>query len=499
MSSPASRPLVFVATFLLAAALTLPAAAAPVTPPVLTLEECIARAMKQNFDLQLQGYETANAKESLIVSEANFDPTLTLSTSRSVSQSDGATTTLVGTRSELNDTRLGVSQKITSGATVNVSGSLDRSETNNTFSTLNPAYNSDVSVSISQPLLKNAGTTVNRAAIRRAEIGVTRAGLDYQGRLLQVVRDTENAYYNLVFAREQLKVRSSSLALAEKLYEENQTRKTTGVATDLDVLQAEVGVANARRNVLDAEKTVSDREDALLDLIGQFEFGTVLGEVALPDVNPQIPSFDQSIALARDNQPDYLSAISSIQQLELDVVTAKSASRPSVDLGGSVGYNARDSSSNRALNRLPDGDGYAWQVDLSVSVPWGMRSDRARHRIAQNNLHREQARLQQVEQSLVVQVRAAVRAVETNLESVQISAKATELSARQYELEKARFDAGLSTSRLVLEAQDLLEQARVSELQARVNLRTAIAELQRLEGSSLARYNIVADDRVATR
>jgi hypothetical protein len=46
---------------------------------------------------------------------------------------------------------------------------------------------------------------------------------------------------------------------------------------------------------------------------------------------------------------------------------------------------------------------------------------------------------------------------------------------------------------------DLLEQARVSELQARVNLRTAIAELQRLEGSSLARYNIVADARVATR
>jgi hypothetical protein len=111
-------------------------------------------------------------------------------------------------------------------------------------------------LAVKQPLLKNAGLTVNRANINRAELGVTRANLDYQSRLLQVVRDTENAYYNLVFAREQLKVRNSSLELAARLYEENQTRKTTGVATDLDVLQAEVGVANARRNVIDAEKTV---------------------------------------------------------------------------------------------------------------------------------------------------------------------------------------------------------------------------------------------------
>jgi outer membrane protein len=89
-----------------------------------------------------------------------------------------------------------------------------------------------------------------------------------------------------------------------------------------------------------------------------------------------------------------------------------------------------------------------------------------------------------------VQVRAAVRSVETNLESVVISTKATELSVKKYELEKARFDAGLSTARLVLQAQDDLEASRLSELQAKVTLRNAIAELHRLEGSSLTKYNI---------
>jgi outer membrane protein TolC len=73
---------------------------------------------------------------------------------------------------------------------------------------------------------------------------------------------------------------------------------------------------------------------------------------------------------------------------------------------------------------------------------------------------------------------------------VKIAAQARELSTKQYELEKAKFDAGLSTSRRVLEAQNDLETARVNELQSRVSLRTSLAALHRIEGSSLQRYGV---------
>jgi outer membrane protein TolC len=98
--------------------------------------------------------------------------------------------------------------------------------------------------------------------------------------------------------------------------------------------------------------------------------------------------------------------------------------------------------------------------------------------------------LQQLDQTLLVNVRSSVRAVETNIVAVEIAGKATELSQKQYELQKARFDAGLSTSRLVLQAQDDLEAARVNELQSKVSLRVALAELNRIDGSSLERYRI---------
>ena len=120
-------------------------------------------------------------------------------------------------------------------------------------------------------------------------------------------------------------------------------------------------------------------------------------------------------------------------------------------------------------------------------MPWGFRGDKAGYRQSLATLNREEARLHQIEQSIEVQVRSAVRSVETNLESVKI---ASELSQKQYELEKARFDAGLSTSRRVLEAQNDLETNRVNELQARVTLHSAIAALHRIEGSSLQRYSV---------
>ena len=73
---------------------------------------------------------------------------------------------------------------------------------------------------------------------------------------------------------------------------------------------------------------------------------------------------------------------------------------------------------------------------------------------------------------------------------MKIAGQATELSRRQYEMEKARFDAGVSTAYRVLESQTDLEKARVSEVESRVNLRVAVADLQQIEGSSLARFKV---------
>ena len=206
-------------------------------------------------------------------------------------------------------------------------------------------------------------------------------------------------------------------------------------------------------------------------------------------------SFERSYALALENAPDYASNKVLAEQLKLDLAVAKNNRLPTLDLGAAVGHNGDDrDNAGGAFNSATSGESYNWQVDLTLSMPWGLRAERARYRQALASLNRQELFIQQLDQSLLLQVRSAVRAVETNRETVAVSTLATELSRKQFETEKARYEAGLSTYRFVEDSRQDLDTARVNELLAKVNLRIALAELARLEASSLERYKVKLEE-----
>ncbi len=477
-------------------------AAAPVAPAApsgasLTLEECVQRALQHGFDIEIQRYNPSMAKDSVDIARGGFDPTISLNGMQSHSNT-GPVEGGLGIKNDARNASLSVNELLQTGTTVNVSTELSRSATN-PYSPLvngfyNPIYNSDLTVTVTQPLLRGAGTAVTTAALNRAKIGLTRAGFDFRAQVLNIVQQTETDYYNLVYAREQLRVYLVSLDLANQLLEEAQAKKTVGTATDVDVLQAQVGVANARSNVISAEKSVKDTADALLALVGRFELDTALGATRFEDFNGQLPLVESSYQLALHHQPDYISAQMQLDQMRLDLAVAKNALQPTVNLDGVVGFNGLRGSSSDAFNSMANRDNNSWQVDLTVTYPWGRVSDKARYRQSLSTLNQQTLTVRQLEQSILVQVRSAVGAVATNAEKVKIAALAAEFSAREYDLENARFSAGLVTSRDVLQTQSDLENARVAELQSRITLQNSISALHRLEGSSLERYHITLPD-----
>jgi outer membrane protein len=465
----------------------------------LTLEDAIALALKKNFDLQIQSYAVASAKDTVAVQQAGFDPTLTASVRRNVSQSASTTNRLDGTATtgpRSDGTTMSVGATLPKLAATNgsltVATNVSRSATNSVNSLVNPSFTQGVSATLNQPLLNGAGSHMATAALNRAKLGLNIANIAYKSRVLTVISDTENAYYNLVAARESLRIRQLTLEYNKKLLEENQARRSTGVATDLDVLSADYGVANARRSLVQAEQTVRDAEDRLLNIINLPEFEKSIGPVSFAEYAAGKPSFAASYKMARDFYPDALSAEETIKQLKIDLETARRNQQPDLNLTASLGYTARATNAGygQAISNLPNDHGNNWALGLNYSMPWGNHAERARYRTAQSNLTSRKTQLEQLEQTLLVNVRAAVRAVETNIEAVGIAEKATLLALKQYEQQKARYDAGLSTSRLVLLAQDDLENARFQELSARVALRRAAAELHRLEGSSFERFKV---------
>ncbi|HEY8993864.1 MAG TPA: TolC family protein [Lacunisphaera sp.] len=479
------HPARFAATLIasLLALCSLPAQDVAPATSELTLEQCINRALRKNFSLEIGRYAPEIAQDAIIVAKGAYEPLVSVTGATGRDSSPGV-------ESKSSNVRVGVSQRLYTGTTVSASSRLDRNSSDPAIRALNPAYDADLTLSVRQSLLAGAGVAVNRAGIHRAEIGLQRAKLDYRSQVLDVIQRTENAYFNLAYAREQLGVRNFSLGLAQKLYDEAKTRHGVGVATELDELQAQVGVANARRGVILSEQIVKDSQDDLLALIGQFELDAPLGTVRFSEISEATPVFASSYEMAKQNQPDYLSSQAAIDQLRLDLKLAKDAARPDLTVGAALGLSGTNGSGSDAFNDALDRQSHSWQVDFAFNYPWGLKADKARERQSLAALNREQTRLRQTEQSIELDVRSAVRSVETNLESVKIASLASALSQKQYELENAKFQAGLSTSRRVLEAQDDLETARVSELQAKVSLHTAIAALHRIEGSSLKRYAV---------
>ncbi|MEO6246869.1 MAG: TolC family protein [Opitutaceae bacterium] len=497
MPRPLVRALLVLTLSLPALGQTPPPAAAP--GATFKLEDAIGLALKKNFDLQVQAYTVENAKDAIAIQEAAFDPTINAAFRRNVSQSASTTSRLdgtasVGPRSDNTTLTFGTTLpriSATNGS-LSLNANLSRAASNSNNALVNPSFGNGVSANLNQPLLNGAGRFNATAALQRSKLGLNIASIAYTSRVLTLISDTENAYLNLVAARETLRIRQLTFDYNQKLFEENQARRSTGVATDLDVLTAEVGVANARRGIVQAEQSVADAEDRLLNLINLPNFEAKVGAVEFSEYSGGSPNFAVSYKRARDYYPDTLSIEESIKQLEIDLEVARRNKLPNLDLSAGLGYTARTTNEGyeQAISNLPNDHGNNWNLGLTFSTPWGRHADKARYRTAQTSLLSRKAQLEQLEQSLLVNVRTAVRAVETNIHTVEIAAKASQLALKQYEQQKARFDAGLSTSRLVLLSQDDLENSRFQELSARLALRRAAAELGRLEGTSIQRFRV---------
>jgi outer membrane protein TolC len=467
--------------------------------PPLTLGECIRRALARGFDMELQGHDVAIAREDLPIAQSLFDPVISAGTARSTDQTGhrAATPDLYSTGV---GSQIGITQRLKTGTTVTLGSRLDRFASNQPRTIINGStlettanslsYTSGLTLDISQPLLKGFGG-VNRIPIRQAEISADIAKRSYEDRALDVVQRTEAAYYLLTGARDQLSVFNTSQQLAERLLREADARHTAGMATKLDILEAQVGIANAKLNVLQAENAVRASEDQLLAMIGRFELDTPIGATRVDDVSSDVsPTVDASYALALEHQPALRNARLGLQLSRLQLELAQDDLKPSVDLDLTLGLTGDDQRRSRAFSNAFEPERSAWQAGFTITYPLGRAGEKARFRQATHAVSRDELLVHQLEQDVLVAIRAAVRTVQTSQESVRLAALASNLAKEQYDAERIRYRSGLSTSRRVLEVQKDLEAARVAQLQAKLDLRTALSALYRIEGSSLDHYGI---------
>jgi len=466
-------------------------AAAPSGP--LSLEKAIDRTLLHNLGLTVTRLDALRSLDSVEVSMAVFDPDLSWTNRLGGSRPIG-----VNPAVRVHDSDVALSQKFTWGGTLSVGAGLTRTWGDSGALATASLYDVGSNVAYTQPLLAGGWRAVNLSALISARQTAARSRLALRAASLDLIRDTEVAYWSLAGARTLVSLRETSLRSAESLLAQIRAKRSLGDATVLEELQAEADVSSQRVAVLNSRQSLDNAEMALRRLLGQGDAAAVEQALLVQDLPtsavaaPQV--FSGWIRTVADFDFGTAIQLSNIAQAEAGVAQAEQNDHPSLDLSlGSSRYGAGGAGVSGGYDNYRQQSGWNNYAELKLSFPLGFRESEANLRSAYRARRQAELRLADVRQNLVFNARASWRELEAARARVDAATSSLELQRKSYEGERARYDAGQSDVLRVLQAQAALDSAQLNWVQAHLDARAASAKVARLDGSILSRHGFTMD------
>lgn len=450
------------------------------TQATLNIETCRALALQNNLDLQVQLISPLIAATSITEEEARFEAALVGNVG--FTKTDTPTsTTLAGSQVEAWDTSAGLRIPLRTGGEINVTIPTSSVETNNQFSTLNPAYSADTVASISQPLLRGAGVRTNTHAIRiaRYQTGISEARTRLE--VIRVLASVDRVYWRLYAARQALEVRRAEYELALAQLERARRRVDAGDAPEVEVLRAEAGVAERLEGIILADNFLRDRERDLKRIMNSATLEMDGPTVVIPDTLPRPVPFEVDaqplIQVALDQRMEMLELELQLASEASSVDFARNQALPFLAVEYTYNINGLGSTYNDAFDLMFDKSFEDHRVGLRLEVPLGNEAAEARlHRAILSRLQ-TLATVELREAQISQEVLNAVDQLESNWQRVVAASRSVMLAARTLEAEQRQFDLGLLTSTDVLDAQARLAAARLSEIEALAEYEIARVDL----------------------
>ena len=481
----------------------------PTVPPVaqagtsvqrMSIDDAVAMALEQNLDLQVQRINPQLRDLDIAGFRANYTPNFT-TTMNLVDQTQPPASLLAGNESQITTGRstldFGVNQLTPwYGGSYNVQWTNGRTTTNNIYTSFDPQFTGNIAASYRQPLLRNFKIDGVRQQLLVSQKNREIADTQLQQSIANTVRSVRNAFYDLMYAIGNLAVQRQSLQLAQQSLKDNRARVEIGTMAPLDIVQAEAEVATREEAVIIAEAAIDRQQDAVRALVfnpKQPDFWTARIEPTdTVTFQPTAVDVDGAVANALSQRTDLVTARKNVEANDVNIRYFDNQSMP--DLNASINYNAqaigglglvrgpsadggllpgpviatRERSYWDTLGVLFGGDFPGWTFSLDMTYPIGRSTNEANLARARLQQSQNQRNIQALELDVATQVREAARNVTTNAKRVDATRASRALAEKRLEAEEKRFQAGLTSSFFVLQAQRDLNVARNSELLALV-------------------------------
>jgi len=471
----------------------------------LSLRSYLELVMANNTDIAIERLTVDVAQNAITRAFALFDPLATASFSSSEqrtpsgNQLTGAST-LVQLTQPANFT---YSQLLPTGLQYQATFFAEKLSTNSGYYNYNPNINASLAFTLSQPLLKNRGSFINRIPIMMASSRYRKSEYDLKTSLLQLVSAAENAYWDAVLARENLRVAESARDLANQALKRAQRELELGALSPLDIYNPEQQYATSQIGVSQAQYFLKETEDALRRQIGADldkqvrTLPIVLTETVSPEVEAPPIDAEKEVRTALVTRPEVKSALQDLDIDDLGIRQAGNELRPDLEfvggyttqgLGGIYYPSSISPGVLPAPAAVPGGFGDAlgqlfgfgypmYSVGLTLRLPIRNHLASADMADAIVSKKRDSLNVRTVQQQVRLGVLTAVSQVESSKDAMKLSVVARDFSRKYMEAEQKKYELGNSTIFFVLQAQGALVSAESSVVQNAVSYRRNLMNL----------------------
>ena len=472
----------------------------------MTLRRAIHDAVKNNLNIRLARLEPAVNETLITQAEAVFDATYfaevawsKLDTPRPPSPVSAA---LSSSQVEQTGFTTGIRKLMTHGGQISVQTGHLHDVTDPSSYTTDAAHEfahhtANASVELTQPLLRNFGSDVNRSQIELAGNATAASVQDLKARLLELTVVTEQAYWQLVFARQRLLIQMQLLERTREDRDQIEARQKYD-ATPAQVTQARSTYQSHRAELIRARHDVRKASDALKRLINAPDLSVADESMIVPLDKPvDMPikfSLLDSVASALANRPELKRSLLEIEDASIRQRVADNQRLPELSLVASVAVNGVGPSAGSAYGKIDDADFIDYIISGQFEMPLGNRQPEAAYRQRQLERRASVINYQRQAQDVVVEVKNALRDLQLNYELIGAErgarlAAAENLRALQ---ELKRFGEPLTPEflDLKLRREEALAASELRELQAMIDYNTAVASFYRTTGTLLEHNGI---------
>ena len=356
-------------------------------------------------------------------------------------------------------------------------------------------YSATVGVTIEQPLLRGLGFATNLASLRLAARESEIAFQDYRRQLMQVVSAAEMAYWELYYAQEALAMSKESVQLAQTLLEDMRARFESGKGSRLDVLEAEAGLATRRTRANDAFLNCVEAMNQMASFYGGVPRNTATGCIAADEpVSQRVEmSFQNGLEQAMQMNPDLLKAKLLKEQEKIRFQVARNGRLPELNVTAGLDFAGHGGTFEWDLARrdIKDGNFPGWTVGVVLRLPiWGDVRKRNEMWAAKLKLKEAERTESNMKTQLSVGRDTAEKRVDTNYATARSLEQVVEFRENLLETRLQTREVGRIEARPVLEAEQDLFEARLTQLKSEVECQRALLELQLISGNLLQLRNL---------